>query len=601
MDGVPSRIEDYAVIGDSHTAALVGRDGSVDWLCLPRFDSPACFAALLGEPGNGHWQISPAGQVRSVHRHYRTRSLVLETEFTTDTGAVRLIDLMPPRDGRVDLVRRVQCVAGTVRMRHEFVLRFGYGRVRPWVRRTYDGEGVECLLAVAGPDAVCLRAAGTDLPRPADGRHVGEFVLEEGEAVDFQLAYFPSHEDIPPARDPDQALSYADTYWSWWASICRYQGPYEDQVLRSLLTLKALTYAPTGGIVAAATTSLPEFFGGTRNWDYRYCWLRDAALTLTALLASGYEEEALAWRDWLLRAVAGDPEDVQIMYGVAGERDLPESELDWLRGYADSRPVRIGNAASEQFQADVLGEVMHALHEARRAGVREDDFSWPLQRSLVEYLERVWTRPDHGIWEIRGTPRHFTHSRVMVWVAFDRAVRAVEEFGLVGPVDRWRGLRAEVRAEVLERGFDAELNSFTQFYGGRTVDAALLVLPSVGFLPADDPRMVGTVAAVEKFLLRDGLVHRYDTTADGVDGLPPGEYPFVPCAFWLADYYAKAGRIADATALLDRLTGLANDVGLLSEEYDPDGDRMAGNVPQALSHLALVHAVKSLEEARQAG
>ncbi len=584
------------MIGDAHTAALVGLDGSIDWLCLPRFDSSACFAALLGDHSNGHWQIAPVDPVRQVRRRYRDHSLVLETEFTTDTGTVLLVDAMPPRDERADVVRRVQGVSGQVRINHELVMRFGYGRVRPWVRRTVDDQNLECVLAVAGPDALCLRTVGTPLPRAADGRHIGEFTIHEGETVDFQLAWFPSHEDLPPVYDTDHAVSYTDTYWSWWASMYADGGRYRDPVIRSLLTLKALTYGPTGGIVAAATTSLPEHFGGTRNWDYRFCWLRDAALTLTALLASGYSDEALSWRDWLLRAVAGDPEDVQIMYGVAGERELPETELDWLPGYANSRPVRIGNAASEQFQADVLGEVMQALHEARVAGVREDDFSWPLQKALVQHLETVWQLPDHGLWEIRGEPRFFTHSRVMAWVAFDRAARAVEEFGLDGPADRWRALGEQIRAEVLDRGFNTDLNTFTQYYGGDTVDAALLLLPSVGFLPADDPRMIGTVAEIEKKLLvGDSLVHRYDTTADGVDGLPPGENPFLPCSFWLAEYYAHAGRTAEARALLDRLVGLANDVGLLAEEYDADQQRMAGNVPQAFSHLALVHAVKVLE------
>ncbi|HEX5497053.1 MAG TPA: glycoside hydrolase family 15 protein [Mycobacteriales bacterium] len=591
-----SRIEDYAMVGDAHTAALVGLDGSVDWLCLPRFDSPACFAAMLGDNGNGRWQVAPADPVREVRRRYRDQSLVLETEFSTDTGTVCLIDAMPPRDGRADLVRRVRGVSGQVRMHQELVMRFGYGRVRPWVRRTEDDQGMECLLAVAGPDALCLRSSGAPLPRAEGGRHHGEFTVRAGETVDLQLAWFPSHEDLPAAYDTDHALSYADTYWSWWASICANDGGYRDVVTRSLLTLKALTYGPTGGIVAAVTTSLPEQFGGSRNWDYRYCWLRDAALTLSALVASGYREEASAWRDWLLRAVAGDPEDVQIMYGVAGERDLPEVELDWLAGYADSKPVRIGNAASEQFQADVLGEVMQALHEARVAGVREDDFSWPLQLALMEHLEKVWRSPDHGLWEIRGTPRFFTHSRAMIWVAFDRAARAVEEFGLSGPVGRWRALCEEVRAEVMDQGFNDDLNAFTQYYGGKTVDAALLTLPSVGFIAANDPRMVGTVAEIEKKLrVGDILVHRYDTSADGVDGLPPGENPFLPCSFWLAEYYALAGRTEQARALLDRLIGLANDVGLYAEEYDADQHRMAGNVPQAFSHLALVHAVSTLE------
>jgi GH15 family glucan-1,4-alpha-glucosidase len=589
-----SRIEDYAVIGDAHTAALVGRDGSIDWLCFPRFDSPALFAALLGDDRHGRWLLAPADEVRAVRRRYRPDCLVLETEFDTDSGTVRVVDAMPPRDERADVVRRVECVAGTVRVRHEWIVRMGYGRVRPWVRRVRDAAGEEAIVAIAGPDALALR--GSPLPVPHDGRHSSVFELAAGEWASFTLTWYRSHQELPAAYDCDCALDDTDTFWREWVATCDYRGPHRDAVLRSLLTLKALTYEPTGGIVAAVTTSLPEDFGGERNWDYRYCWLRDAALTLSALLDSGYREEAAAWRLWLLRALAGDPEDVQVLYGMRGERHLPEAVVPWLPGYAGSRPVRIGNGAYDQFQADGLGYVFDALHRARRAGLADDGFSWALQRALATHLERVWQRPDHGIWEIRGEPQHFTHSRVMVWVAFDRAVRAVEDQpGLDGPVERWREVRDTIRAEVLDRGWNAELNTFVQYYGGTTVDAALLMLPSFGFLAADDPRMLGTIAAIEKNLVRHGLVYRYDTETK-VDGLPGDEATFLACSFWLAECYARAGQSDRAAALVDQLCGLANDVGLYAEEYDVQTGHMAGNMPQALSHLALVQAVYALTD-----
>ena len=584
-------IEDYAVIGDTATAALVGRDGSVDWLCLPRFDSHACFAALLGDPRNGRWLIGPAGE-HTCARRYVGNSAVLESTSTTPTGVVRVVDVMPVGDGRADIVRRIAGVEGTVRMRHEWVVRFGYGKIRPWVSR-HRINGTPVITAVAGPDKLILR--GPRLPVPVDGRHADEFEVRAGDELTFATTWIPSHHEVPDLLAFDERIAHTVAVSEAWAGHCSYAGPYRDEVVRSLLTLRLMTHAGTGGIVAAPTTSLPEDFGGVRNWDYRYCWLRDASLTLEALLACGYRLEARLWRDWLLRAVAGDPGDLQIMYAVDGARDLPERELGHLAGYAGSTPVRVGNGAVDQRQTDVLGEVMMALEMARDQRVPETEDSWALQRTLVEHLAEHWDEPDHGLWEIRGEPRHFTHSRVMVWVAFDRAVKAVEEHGCAGPVDRWRELRDQVREEVLAKGFDSERNTFTQHYETTDVDASLLVLPAVGFIAGDDPRMLGTIAAVQEDLMVDGLLYRYRTTS-GVDGVPGDEHPFLACSFWLVNAYARAGRVDEAHALMRRLLRVLNDVGLVSEEYDPVRQRMAGNFPQAFSHLALVGAAIALEE-----
>ena len=569
-----------------------GRDGSVDWLCLPRFDSPACFAALLGDEDNGRWLLAPADEHEAT-RSYVGDTALLETTFTTATGTVTILDVMPTNDGRADLVRRLTGVRGTVRMRHEWVVRLDYGLIRPWVSRRRDAgeDGEEAIVAVAGPDKLVLR--GPRLPRAVDGRHADEFDVTEGEVLTFATTWVPSWAAVPAHADLDAAIESTRAEEEAWSHGCPGHVPHRDLVVRSLLTLRLLTHAQTGGIVAAPTTSLPEDFGGVRNWDYRYTWLRDASLTVEALLTAGFTDEASLWRSWLLRAVAGDPEDLQIMYAVDGARRLPEHVLDHLDGYADSAPVRIGNAAVDQRQTDVLGEVMIAFEQARRAGVTETRNSWSLQRSLVDDLAAHWDRPDNGLWEIRGPQRHFTHSRVMVWAAFDRAVRAVEEHGLDGPVDRWRRVRDDVRAEVLERGVDQERGTLTQHYDTTEVDASLLMVPLVGFLPVDDPLVAGTIRAVEEDLMVDGFLHRYRTET-GVDGLPGDEHPFLACSFWLVRVYALAGRRADAEELFDRLCGIANDVGLLSEEYDVSNGRMAGNFPQAFSHLTLVQAALQL-------
>jgi GH15 family glucan-1,4-alpha-glucosidase len=585
-------IEDYALIGDTHTAALVGRDGSVDWLCLPRFDAPACFAALLGDADNGRWLIGP-DEPYTCSRRYIGNTTLLESTFTTENGKVRVLDVMPVGDGRADLVRRIVGVEGTVRMRHDWVVRLGYGRTKPWVTH-HDIDGTEVIQAVAGPDKLVLR--GSRLPTGADGHHRDTFEVCAGDELTFATTWVPSHRDVPEFLDFDPRIDATVDEMEEWASHCRYSGPYREDVVRSLVTLRLMTHGTTGGIVAAPTTSLPEHFGGVRNWDYRFCWLRDASLTLEALLACGYSVEARLWRDWLLRAVAGDPADLQIMYAVDGGRDLPERELTHLAGYEDSRPVRIGNGAVGQKQTDVLGVVMVALEMARELCIPETDDSWALQRALVEDLAGHWEEPDHGLWEIRGPMRHFTHSRVMVWVALDRAIRAVEQHGFDAPVGKWRELRDTVREEILARGYDEERNSFTQHYDTTEVDAALLVLPLVGFVDGDDPRMLGTIEAVEQDLMRDGLLLRYRTET-GVDGLPGDEHPFLACSFWLVSAYAKAGRLEDAHALMKRMLRLQNDVGLLAEEYDPEAGRMAGNFPQAFSHLALVGAAVHLAEA----
>jgi GH15 family glucan-1,4-alpha-glucosidase len=596
MEGVnhPLRIEDYALIGDMHTAALVGSDGSIDWLCLPRFDSPAVFCALLGTPEDGCWKLAPkvaegAPEPTSTRR-YQGDTFILETVWETDEGAVEVVELMPVADRRADLVRRITGLRGTVTMGQELVIRFDYGATVPWVRRVSDVDGSDALLAVAGPNAVLLRGP---TPSAHDLHHRGEFTVSEGETVDLRLTWYPSHRPIPEPLDLESRIDQTREWWQDWADRVDCGTEYPEHVRRSLLVLRALTHEDTGGIVAAATTSLPEEFGGVRNWDYRYCWLRDTALTIEALMLHGYTDEAKEWRDWLLRAIAGDPEDLQIMYGIAGERELPERELAHLPGYAESRPVRIGNAAVSQYQADVLGEVMIALEIARQAGVEEDEFSWPLQRSLLGFLEENWERPDQGIWEIRGPQRHFTHSRVMLWAALDRAVRAVKEHDLEGPADRWASLRDRIREEVEREGWDEESQSYTQYYGGGGVDASLLQLAQVGFHEPDHPRMLGTVAAMERELMQDGLLLRY-RTEHGVDGLPPGEHPFLACSFWLVAQWAHTGREEEARALMERLLGFCSDVGLLSEEYDVKAGRQAGNTPQALSHLALVRAADAL-------
>jgi GH15 family glucan-1,4-alpha-glucosidase len=587
---VSTHIEDYALIGDCETAALESRAGSIDWLCWPRFDSAACFAALLGTPEHGRWVIEAVDDRPRITRRYRGNTLILETRIETADGAVLLIDFMPPRGRNSDIVRLVRGEKGRVRMRMELVLRFDYGRSIPWVTRMDDGT----LRATAGPDQVTLRTPvaihGEDLKTRA------EFEVAEGETVPFVLTHAPSHVAPPQSVDPESALRETDKFWTQWAARNQSHGEWDEGVMRSLITLKALTYAPTGGVVAAATSSLPEQLGGTRNWDYRYCWLRDATLTLLALMNAGYYDEARDWRDWLLRAAAGAPAQLQIMYGLAGERRLPEFEIPWLPGYEKSSPVRIGNGAHDQLQLDVYGEVMDAMHQARRGGLVSSEADWAFQCALLKHLESVWQLPDHGLWEVRGEPRHFTYSKVMAWVAFDRGVHAIEQFGLPGPVDHWRDVRQVIHNEVCERGFDRELGSFVQSYGSKELDASLLLLSTVGFLPPTDPRITGTIAAVEQRLFRDGFLLRYDTrTTD--DGLPEGEGAFLACSFWLADAYVLVGRVDEAHALCERLLALKNDVGLLSEEYDTRARRLVGNFPQAFSHVALVNTTHNLARA----
>ena len=585
------RIEDYALIGDGETAALVGRDGSIDWLCLPRFDSPAIFAALLGTPDHGRWRIAPRGEILRTTRHYRSGTLVLETEFETADGVVAIVDCMPLRDDAADIVRLVEGRRGRVEVAMDLAIRFDYGSLVPWVRRLDDGT----LLAVCGPDQVALR---TSVPiRGADFRTVAEFAVAAGERVSFHLVWTPSHRPPGPPIVAEDAIGTTENRWRDWLAGCRIDAaaPHPELVRRSLLTLKALTYAPTGGIAAAATTSLPETIGGERNWDYRFCWLRDAALTLRALVGAGHLGEAEAWRQWLLRAVAGDPARVRPLYGLSGEHRTPEAILPWLPGFEASAPVRIGNAAGAQLQLDVFGEVMDALYAARHVGLAPLPEAWAMARTMLAHLETCWHEPDEGIWEVRGPRRHFVHSKVMAWVAFDRAVRAVEEFGLNGPADRWRTLRATIFEEVCARGFDAERGAFTQSYGSADLDASLLRLPLVGFLPAEDARVRGTVAAIERELVEDGLVLRYAPSAE-VEGLPPTrEGAFLVCTAWLGEVYVRQGRRAEAHAVLDRLAGIANDVGLLAEEYDPVARRQLGNFPQAFSHLGLVGLALALQ------
>ncbi len=582
------RIEDYGLIGDLHTSALVGLDGSIDWLCLPRFDSAACFANLLGNKQNGRWRIAPKGEIKSVRRRYRGDSLVLETEFQTTEGRVRVVDCMPAREKYPEVARLVQGVSGKVTMRMELIIRFDYGSVLPWGQRN-DG----LLTFTAGPDTLQL---WTELPtRGENMTTVVDFTVGQGQYRTFALGWHPSHEEICRPVDVRYIVDETERWWQEWADKCTYHGEFRDAVVRSLLTLKALTYAPTGGIVAAATTSLPEQLGGVRNWDYRFCWLRDATLTLNALMVAGYHEEASAWRDWLLRAVAGNPADLQIMYGPAGERRLEEMNLNWLNGYEGSCPVRAGNAAADQYQLDVYGEVMNALHQARAEGmgdaVIQGDPAWSLQTKLIDFLETGWKEPDDGIWEVRGPRQHFTHSKVMAWVAVDRAVKEIEQFGLEGPLDRWKALRQEIHTEVCSKGFDADKNSFTQYYGSPGLDASLLMIPLVDFLPATDKRMQGTVDAIRRELLSGGFVLRYEPQGpDNVDGLPGTEGAFLACSFWLADNLSLMGRHDEARAMFAKLLNIRNDLGLLSEEYDVISKRLVGNFPQAFSHVSLVNA-----------
>ena len=583
---MPLPIEQYALIGNTRTAALVGSDGSIDWLCVPRFDSTACFAALLGEPRHGRWLVAPAGEVLAVRRRYQPDTLVLETEFDTAEGTVRVIDCMPPWGERCDVVRVVQGVRGTVAMRMDLAIRPSYGVVTPWVRRIDDA-----LVATGGPDSLELRT-----PVAVTGRDltsVASFAVGPGQEVPFVLTRYASHEPAPLPIAAQAAVANTQRYWKDWCAQCTYEGTAAPAVRQSLVVLKALIYAPTGGMVAAVTTSLPELMGGVRNWDYRYCWVRDATFTLYALLLAGYPDEARAWRRWLLRAAAGHPSELQILYGVAGERQLTEQTLPWLPGYRGSAPVRVGNAAATQFQLDIYGELMDSLHVARCAGLDADPDAWRFQRAIVNFLEENWQRPDLGIWEMRGPPRHFTHSKVMAWVAMDRAVLGVERFGLDGPVERWRATRARIHADVCAHGFDPVRNTFVQHYGGADLDASLLLITQVGFLPPDDPRIRGTVEAIERELVVDGLVQRYRTRHD-LDGLPAGEGYFLPCSFWLADALVLIGRRDDAQALFERLLALRNDVGLLSEEYDLRHRRALGNVPQAMTHMALVNSARNL-------
>ncbi|HEY6299585.1 MAG TPA: glycoside hydrolase family 15 protein [Candidatus Binatus sp.] len=587
-----SPIENYALIGNLRTAALVNRTGSIDWMCIPRFDSGACFASLLGTEENGRWLVAPQGGVKQVRRKYRDDTLVLETEFETESGVATVVDFMPvaERPGQVDLIRIVKGIRGQVPMRTELTIRFDYGHTIPWVRKRDYG-----ISAISGPNAIAFRTAV-----PLDSKDfttIGEFTISEGQSESFRLTGYPSHEDEPGDGDPLSKLSATEQRWRDWAGRCSCQGEWRDAVMRSLITLKALTYTPTGGIIAAPTTSLPECLGGPRNWDYRFCWLRDSTFTLYALLISGYTDEARAWREWLLRAIAGHPQDTQIMYGVAGERMLTELELPWLSCYEKSAPVRIGNAAHEQFQLDVYGEVIDTLHVARKYKLERNDDAWRLQSELMDFLESGWKQPDEGIWEVRGPRRDFTHSKVMAWVAVDRSVKEIRHGFGDGPLDRWLALRDEIHRDVCERGFDVERNAFVQYYGSKSLDASLLMIPLVGFLPAKDPRVVSTVAAIERELIYKGLVLRYPTET-GVDGLPPGEGAFLPCTFWLADNYALAGRIQEARDLFLRLLDLRNDVGLLSEEYDPALRRQLGNFPQAFTHVSLVNTAHNLMPAK---
>lgn len=582
-----SRIEDYALIGDLNSAALVGRNGSIDWLCWPRFDSDACFAALLGKAEHGRWLIAPQDAAAKITRRYRPNTLILETRFETAEGAATLIDFMPPRGSNSHLVRMVTGERGRMAFHGEIILRFGYGATVPWVTRV-DGGAIR---AIAGPDMVILRTPAE--MRGENLKTVGDFTVAAGETVHFVLSYARSHEALPEPVDVDACLQTTEKFWTGWSGKNKIACPWDDAVLRSLITLKALTYAPTGGMVAAATTSLPECIGGVRNWDYRFCWLRDATLTLLSLMNAGYYDEAQMWRGWLLRAAAGSPHQIQIMYGISGERRLTEWQVSWLPGYEKSAPVRIGNAAHNQRQLDIFGEVMDALHQARRGGLGAHAAGWDLQCEFLAHLEKVWQEPDEGIWEVRSGREHFTYSKAMAWLAFDRAIKSAETYDLPGPTARWRDIRTQIHDDVCEHGFDVERGSFVRAYGGKDLDASLLLLPAIGFLPVEDARIRATVAAIERDLVVDGLVLRYDT-ASAADGLPAGEGVFLACSFWLVDAYVMLGRYGDAVALFERLLTLRTDLGLLSEQYEPHSRRLVGNFPQAFSHLALVNSASNL-------
>lgn len=589
-----SKIEDYALIGDCETAALVSRTGSIDWLCWPTFDSDACFTALLGNEEHGRWLITPTGEIKSISRRYRGDTLILETRFETADGVIELIDFMPPRGHASDIVRSVRGVSGTVKMRMELVIRFGFGVDIPWVKRSEDGKA---LLAICGQDMAVLRTPVET--RGEDMKTVADFEVGAGETVPFILTYCPSHLSEPDAIDPELALQETEKFWREWCRRCIYQGEARDLVMRSLITLKALTFAPSGGIVAAPTTSLPEKLGGQRNWDYRYCWLRDATFTLLALMNSGYTEEALAWHNWLLRAAAGAPAHMQIMYGIMGQRRLLEWEADWLPGYEGATPVRIGNAAHAQLQLDVYGELMDAFHQARMAKLKLEDGTWALECAVLAHLEEIWDQPDHGIWERRDDGRHYVFSKVMAWVAFDRAIKSAEKFGFDAPLDHWYHLRGTIHRNVCESGFDADMNSFVEYYGSKMLDASLLLLPAVGFLPADDPRIKGTIAAVERHMMRDGFVLRHDPRETTTE-IQPIEGAFLACTFWLADAHVLAGDLDKARVLFERVLEVANDVGLLAEEYDSGAGRQTGNFPQALTHIALIVTAHNLCEATKA-
>lgn len=586
------RIADYGMIGDCEAAALVARNGSIDWLCLPRFDSGSCFAALLGEPKDGRWQIAPQAPAEVTDRRYREGTLILETTFTNAEGSVRLIDFMPPKGQASDVIRIVVGIEGRVKMRSELVIRFDYGRAVPWVSRLENGV----LRAIAGPNMLLLKTPVS--VRGEDMKTIGEFTVAAGDQVPFVLTHALSYLPVPALPDPVSALADTERFWRKWSSTYQGAGKWSQIALRSLITLKALTFSPTGGIVAAPTTSLPEKIGGSRNWDYRFCWLRDATLTLLALMGSGYFEEASAWRDWLVRAVAGNPDQLQIMYGVAGERRLWEWEVPWLHGFANSKPVRIGNAAHGQLQLDVFGELMDALYQARRGGVSASEPAWDMECALLQHLASIWQRPDSGIWEIRGEPRHFTYSKMMAWVAFDRGIKSSREFDLPGPVEDWRRIRDDIHRDVCANGYDQDLGHFVQCYGSKELDASLLLVCSIGFLPPTDRRVSATVEAIERELLVDGFVRRYDTGKTD-DGLPPGEGMFLACSFWLADAYQMLGRTEDAEALFERLLTLCNDLGLLSEEYGPDQRCLVGNFPQAFSHISLINTAHNLARAEK--